>query len=263
MTSGSIRLERPTPELARIILDHPARRNAISVTMWGELKAIARSLTDDPMLRVVHLRGEGEEAFAAGADISQFGTERSPERAKEFDARTEAALRALYDLPVPVIAEITGYCIGAGVSIALCSDIRIADDTALFGVPPARLGVAYPPDSLIRLVDEIGATHTKALIFSASLVDANTALRIGLATEVVSRHDRAGRVDSLITTYLANAPLTLRATKQATRLLSHRTVTQELRDQLDALSERCVMSDDYSEGTRAFLDKRPPSFQGH
>ncbi|MGC8479955.1 MAG: enoyl-CoA hydratase-related protein, partial [Acidimicrobiales bacterium] len=210
----------------------------------------------------VHLRGEGEVAFAAGADISQFGSERSPERAKEFDARTEAALSALYDLPVPVIAEIAGFCIGAGVSIALCCDVRVADESARFGVPPARLGVAYPTDSLIRLIDEIGVTNTKALIFSASLVDSRTAHHMGLATEVWAAEARSHRVRSLIESYLANAPLTLRATKEATRLLSRRTIAPELRAALDTLSHHCVMSDDYAEGTRAFLEKRPPSFLG-
>lgn len=258
--SGEVLLDISDSGVATIILSNPKKLNAISFAMWQELHKRCTEVESNPDIRVVVVRGEGDKSFAAGADISQFENSRNPQTAAAYDENTEHALHALAHIEVPVIAQISGFCLGAGVSIAMCADVRVCDTTATFAIPAARLGVAYPIESLRRLVENLGPTSTKRLLFGAVRVDAHTAQQMKLADELVPSEELEHRVASLASLYSTNAPLSLRAAKAGIREV----IKGDLGDiaLLAQLTQRCIQSSDYQEGVLAFTQKRAPVFRG-
>lgn len=248
--------------VARITLDNPVKRNALSLQMWKQLDTLLTTAEQNAGLRVVIVRGAGTAAFASGADIGEFvDRRRMAADVEEYEAVSRAALARLRALPRPTIALIHGYCIGGGLAIAASCDLRIASDQAIFAVPAGRVGLGYAWTELKTLLDLAGVAFTKELLFTARRVPAREAQARALINECIPAAELDSRVETLAQTIAANAPLTLYAAKRmsAELLRAAENVDVELCEQL---ARACHESEDYLEGINAFLQKRTPSFRG-
>jgi enoyl-CoA hydratase/carnithine racemase len=238
-----------------ITLNRPAARNALTFAMYERLAAIA---ADPGGARALIVTGAGEKAFAAGTDINQFRAFAGADDAIAYEAKLDRILGVLERCPLPVIAAVSGACTGGGAGIAAACDIRIAATGARFGFPIARtLGNCLSMSNIARLSALIGPARVTEMIFTARLLSAEEALATGLVTEVLPDHaSLMARAHELARMIAGNAPLTLRATKEALR---------RLRDSLppdEDLIRLCYTSDDFREGMEAFLGKRPPVWGG-
>lgn len=258
--SGSIRIER-AGALAYLVVDHPERRNALNAHMWRQIPELAAELDADREVHVVVLRGVGDEAFVSGADISEFSELRSGSAASQYDAENVQAFAALHALQKPLIAMIHGFCIGGGVALASCADLRYAADDAVFAVPAARLGLGYPLSAAQHLVRLLGPAHAKELFFTARRFKAQDALRLGLLHEVVPKLALEARVREVAQEIANNAPLTIRAFKLVAQELL-KPASERKDSAAEAAIADCFSSEDYKEGVQAFLGKRKPVFTG-
>jgi len=244
-------------------IDHPERRNAISLEMWQALAEAATALDADDAVRVVVLHGAGGEAFSAGADIGEFAAQRADaEQRRRYGAIAARGHDALAQLSKPLIAMVQGWCLGGGLGLALQADLRFAADDARFGIPAARLGLGYDHAGLAALARLIGASATKDMLFSARRLDAAEALRIGLVNAV----HPAAALETTVRRYAAgiaaNAPLTLHACKAGLREIERGTHDAQTEAMVAKLVDRCFDSADYREGRTAFVEKRQPRFSG-
>jgi enoyl-CoA hydratase len=242
-----------------LTLNRPDRRNALNREMWAALPDLVAALDGDPETRLIVLRGAGTEAFAAGADISEFAENRAnPELARDYEALNGKAFAALRATAKPAVAMISGFCIGGGLALALACDLRIAGEDALFALPPARLGLAYPVDGLSDLLHAVSPAFAKEMLFTARRYRAAEALKAGLVHRVVAQDRLDAEIKALAAEIAENAPLTIKASKRAIDALAGRPVAEDLQ----ALAAACFASADYAEGQRAFLEKRKPRFTG-
>ncbi|MEO8603222.1 MAG: enoyl-CoA hydratase-related protein [bacterium] len=249
-------LVRREPPLAWVIVNRPAARNAMNAAVWDGLADAAEQLAADAEVRVVIVRGAGEQAFISGADISEFRALRADATATAAaDARSARAWRGLQAMPQPVMAMIYGFCFGGGVAVALACDVRFAADDARFAVPAARLGLSYPFESLERLVRVVGPTHAADILLSARTLSASEAHQVGFVNRLVPAADLERVTREYALTMAAGAPLTLAALERAI----HAVLQSE---QVRELARRCFDSADYQEGIAAFLEKRPARFEG-
>lgn len=245
-----------------MLFNNPARHNAVSLDMWEAVPRIVADLEQDDAVRVVILAGAGGKAFVSGADISEFAEKRSSRDAiTHYNAVGERASDALAGCRKPTIAMIQGWCIGGGLGIALCCDMRIASDDSRFGVPAARLGIGYGYAGVARLADLVGPSFAKEIFYTARQFDAGEALQMGLVNRVRPAADLESYVRGYAETIGANAPLTIAAVKLC--------VDEHLKDagQRDlgacqAAVDACAGSADYAEGRTAFMEKRRPVFRG-
>ncbi len=245
-----------------ITFNNPEKRNAMSLQMWEGFGEALTSLRDDDSVRVVVLRGAGDKAFVSGADISQFEKERHNAQASEEYSRRSAAQRALFaDYPKPTIACIRGFCLGGGMLVAMLSDIRIAAENSQFGIPAARLGIAYGYDGLKHLVSLVGPSWARLLMYTGKRIDSAEALRIGLVERVLPDAELWGATMEIARTISGNAPLAIKAAKL--------TIGEVLKDAGDRdmgavknIGTACMDSEDFREGRQAFMEKRKPQFKG-
>ena len=245
-----------------VTFNNPDKRNAISLDMWEGLGLALTELRDHPDVRVVILVGAGDKAFVSGADISQFEKTRHNAAASEEYSRRSAAQRALLaDFPKPTIASIRGFCLGGGMQVAMLADIRIAAEDSQFGIPAAKLGIAYGYDGLRHLVSLVGPSWARLLMYTGMRIDSAEAGRIGLVDRVVPDAELWNATMDIARTISGNAPLAVQAAKI--------TIAQVLKDPGDRdmnairqIGTACMNSEDFREGRRAFMEKRKPRFQG-
>jgi enoyl-CoA hydratase/carnithine racemase len=258
----SLLMEKDGP-IGWLIFNRPDKRNAVGIETWQLMPEYAKDLAADDAIRVVILRGAGDKAFVAGADISQFkDRRRNMEDEAEYRRIGARGREALAALSKPLLAMIHGYCVGGGVSIAIGCDIRIASDDARFGIPAARLGLGYHYSGMEQLMALIGPSYTKEIFFTARTDwSAQDALRMGLVNQVVPKADLEAFTREYALTIARNAPLTLRSAKASVNELLRPSEKRDLA-MLERLIADCFNSQDYQEGVRAFSEKRRPQFQG-
>src|SRR5580700_468792 len=259
--AGGKILQSITDGVGVITFNNPEKRNAMSLDMWEGLGHALVELRDDAEVRVVILAGAGDKAFVSGADISQFEKNRHNAQASEEYAKKSAAQRALLaDYPKPIIACIRGFCLGGGMQVAMSADIRIASDNSQFGIPAAKLGIAYGYDGLKNLVSLVGPSWARLLMYTGMRIDSAEAVRIGLINRMVPDTELWGATMEIARTISGNAPLAIKAAKI--------TIAQVLKDEshrdMDAIKQigiDCMDSEDFREGRTAFMEKRKPRFQ--
>jgi len=245
-----------------LVFNNPARRNAMSQDMWEAVPLAFDAFEADPAVRVVVLKGAGDKAFVAGADISQFNELRSsPETVAKYDATSDEANRRIAASPKPTIAMIHGFCIGGGVGIAVCCDMRIASEGAKFGVPATRLGLGYGPKGVKKLMDLVGPSHVKEIFYTARHFTAQEAKEMGLVNRVLPEAELEAYVRGYCDTIADNAPMTMLAVKRTVEQLLTLSPDADL-EECDRLVAACFASEDYIEGRTAFMEKRRPVFKG-
>lgn len=248
--------------IGRITFNQPEKHNAMSIKMWLGLDQILDIFADSDDVRVVVLEGAGHKAFVSGADISQFGQQRAnAEAQKEYEQLTRAGRAKLAAFRKPVLASIRGFCLGGGLGIAMQADLRIAATNSQFGIPAARIGIAYGFDMVRKLVSIVGPAHARMLLYTGQRIDSAAAERIGLINKVVPDDELSDTVAELSRTIANNAPLSLRASKLAV----NEAIKSYSESNIEAVQKAvaaCFDSTDYYEGRTAFMEKRTPRFQG-
>src|SRR3954467_9875356 len=255
-------LQSVTDGVGVITFNNPDKRNAMSLDMWEGLGHALVELRDDPDVRVVIMIGAGDKAFVSGADISQFEkTRHNAEASQEYSRRSAAQRALLADYPKPTIACIRGFCLGGGMQAAMLADIRLAAENSQFGIPAAKLGIAYGYDGLRNLVSLVGPSWARLLMYTGMRIDSAEAARIGLVDRVVPDAELSSATLDIARTISGNAPLAVQAAKI--------TIAEVLKDpdkrDMDAIKASgtaCMDSEDFREGRQAFMEKRKPHFRG-
>jgi len=245
-----------------MIFNNPERHNAVSTDMWQAVPVILNAFEKDDEIRTIVLTGAGEKAFVAGADISQFEeTRSSPEKVQEYEDMTADAFERIAVCTKPTIAMIDGYCIGGGLGIALSCDLRYAAEGSTFGIPAARLGLAYPLNQTKRLVSLVGPAKAKEIFFTARRYGTEDALAMGLINAVTPRADLEKDVRATCAAIADNAPMTVMTEK---RIVDEAVKSPDNFDNklCRKLIAHCFASEDYKEGRTAFMEKRRPVFRG-
>jgi enoyl-CoA hydratase/carnithine racemase len=257
---GDIRIDI-ADGVATLRLANPARRNAISTVMWKKIATFADEVAGRQDVRVVLIRGDGDEIFSAGADISDFATARSGEgNVRAYDGLVEDTCRKIEAIPQPTIAMVYGGCFGAGSSVAASCDLRVATEDAFFAVPAARLGLGYDPRGIARLVRVFGPGAARQILFTADRLPALRAHALGIVHVIAPKSEIHARALELAHRISANAPLTVKAAKLAIRAF---TGDPDLAAEADRLYAAADASADYAEGRLAFAEKRKPRFTGN
>jgi enoyl-CoA hydratase/carnithine racemase len=262
MTKTDKMLSRKEGGVGTLIFNNPERHNAVSLDMWEAASGILADFAADPNIRVVVLTGAGGKAFVSGADISKFESERSSKEAIDrYNVVVDEANSAIYEFPKPTIAMIQGYCIGGGLGLALCCDLRICSDNSKFAVPAAKLGLGYGFKGIKKLVDVVGPSFAKEIFYTARQFTAAEALTMGLVNRVLPVAELETYVKGYAETISGNAPLTVNSVK----FIVGETVKDESQRDMKKCADlvtKCFASNDYTEGRRAFMEKRKPQFSG-
>ena len=245
-----------------IVFDQPAKRNAINGEMWRGIPAAMQRFDADPGVRCVAFRGAGTEAFSAGADISEFDRIRAQKAAvAEYDGLLDQVLHAIQDSRKPSVAMIYGFCMGGGLEVALACDLRYCGRSAQFGIPAAKLGLAYNVEGHKRLLETVGHARTREIMFLGRRYSADEAFQMGLVNAVYPDGELEAQVEKTLSTLTENAPLAIANSKT---IIEEYAKAQGAPDHkaMQAAIERCAKSQDYQEGRRAFMEKRKPAFKG-
>lgn len=247
--------------VAILRLRNPARRNAVSIEMWSAIAEFASQVGSRTDVRLVAIRGDGDAAFSAGADISGFASARSgTTNARDYDDLVEDTCRLIEAIAQPTISVIIGPCMGAGVSIAASCDLRFAADNAFFAIPAARLGLGYDPRGIKRCLRVFGAGATRELLYTAGRLPVRRAYELGVVSALTTSADIDRVAAEFFEKIAANAPLTIKAVKAAIR--AHQSGDPDVLAEADRLYAAADGSNDYAEGRRAFAEKRTPKFSG-
>lgn len=262
MASTDKVISRKDGNVGYVIFNNPERRNAMSLEMWEATTQLMTQYAKDDSIRVVVLAGAGDKAFVAGADISKFGDERSTEEGvKKYNDAVEAAYASVHEFPKPTIAMIRGFCVGGGMGIASCCDLRIASEDARFAVPAAKLGLGYGYPGVKRLMDIVGPSFTKEIFFTARLFEVMEAVEMGLVNRVVENGELEFYVKDYAASIAANAPLTVDSIKFIVGEACKDELKRDMK-RCEDLVDACFKSEDYKEGRAAFMEKRKPAFKG-
>jgi len=245
-----------------ITFNNPEKRNAMSIEMWDGLGTALIELREDDNVRVVILTGAGDKAFMSGADISQFEKNRRDAKAnEEYNRKSDAQRALLAEYPKPTISCIRGFCLGGGMQIAMLTDMRFAAVDSQFGIPAAKLGIAYGFEGLRHLVSLVGPSWARLILYTGMRIDSAEALRIGLVDRVMADDKLWDETLNIARTISGNAPLAVKAAKI--------TISQVLKDKderdmgaIKAIGTACMDSEDFREGRQAFMEKRKPQFKG-
>lgn len=246
-------------ETADLVLNRPDKLNALNSEVWDGIRDLMAQVEADREIKVVILRSSNTKAFAAGADISEFPiVHATPESAQAYHAGIRKAYDAVANIDRPTIAMVQGLCFGGGCALALCCDLRYADTTSSFCIPPAKLGIAYSLHETKRLMDLVGPSRTKEMLMGAKVIPSAEALQIGLATRLFEPEDLERETRAFARHLASLSQFTIRAVK---------TISQEILDGAvednevsKGLSRKAFESPDYKEGRSAFLEKRAPKF---
>ena len=259
--SGTI-LSAVDASIATLTFHNPERHNSLSLQMWKDAATALERFAEDESVRVVVLTGSGVKSFASGADISEFDQVRADAQgAAVYDASLDRFWTALSGHPKPTIAMIRGFCIGGGLNIAACCDVRVCGAGSRFAVPAAKLGLGYGVATLRRLVALVGPQFALEILLTARQFNSSEASAMGLVNRVVPDADLESYVHDMVSGIARNAPLTMRAAKRIIHELLKDVESQDL-SVGQALVTQCFDSADYREGRQAFLEKRPPVFRG-
>jgi enoyl-CoA hydratase len=262
MTPTDKMLSRKEGSVGYMTFNNPEKLNAVSLEMWDAASRIMSDFAADDAIRVVVITGAGGKAFVSGADISRFENERSNEEQQaRYNEIVAKANDSLYSFPKPTIAMIRGYCIGGGLGLAVCCDLRICSDNSRFAIPAAKLGLGYGYTGIKRLADLVGPSFAKEIFFTARQFDAAEAQTMGLVNRVMPADQLETYVKNYADTIGGNAPLTVNAVK----FIANQTVADEGKRDLKRcadLVKGCFDSKDFIEGRRAFMEKRKPAFTG-
>jgi enoyl-CoA hydratase/carnithine racemase len=257
MSDGDVRYRRDG-EVATVIFDRPAARNAMTWRMYEQLGEACARIHGEEGLRIAVFRGAGGKAFVAGTDIAQFQGFRTPDDGIAYEAKMEGLIGGLESLPVPTLAVIEGFAIGGGLAIAAACDLRIATPGSRFGVPIARtLGNCLSVANYARLVAALGASRAKRMLLLAENLSAEEGLASGFLSEIVQPADLDRRVAELARRLAQHAPVTMRVSKEAIRRILHAGLPDG-----DDLVRACYGSDDFRIGVTAFVEKREPQWTG-
>jgi enoyl-CoA hydratase len=245
-----------------IVFNQPAKKNAINGAMWRGIPKAMAEFDADPAVRCVAFRGAGTEAFASGADISEFETIRAEKSSvAEYDGLLDHVLHSIQGSPKPSVAMIYGFCMGGGLEVALACDLRYCGESAQFGIPAAKLGLAYNVEGHKRLMETVGHARAREIMFLGRRYSAAEGLAMGLVNRVFSDAELELETQAILATLSENAPLAIANTKT---IIEEYVKSAGAPDpaRMAAAIERCAKSDDYHEGRRAFMEKRKPQFKG-
>ncbi len=249
-------------QVGYLVINNPERHNAMSLEMWEAAAEAIDSMADDPDVRVLVVTGTGGKAFVSGADVSKFGEERNSKEAVEKYAKISGGCYdALEVFPKPTIAAIKGFCIGGGLNLAVCCDLRIAEERSRFGIPAAKLGLGYGFAGIRRLSKIVSSSSIQEIFYTARQFSAQEAYDMGLVNRVLSPAMFDAFLNDYTSSIKSNAPLTLAAVKASTLAVNQDADDRDMA-KIESMVQACFDSADYAEGQRAFMAKEKPKFTG-